>query len=116
MSVIQINGSDYQLKKMSPVAIASIANILGRLSVDGRKYLTTSGLKNSDSFVWGVLAVVTGEDLIKFASALTGAPVEYVTENFDVSWVIAAVEGQMELSNINSLLKNFTSGSSQNQL
>ena len=113
--VIQINGENFQLKKMSPAAIATIANILGRLSVDGRKYLTTNGLKNTDSFVWGILAVVSGDDLIKFASALTGAPIDYVTENFDVGWVIQAVEGQIELSNINALLRNFTSGSSPSQ-
>lgn len=112
---ITIGDAKYLLKKMQPQQIATVANILGRLSVDGRKYLTTSGIKNADNFMWGILAVVTGDDLVKFASAIIGAPTDYVTENFDVAWVIAAIQKQMELSNINALLANFTQTSSPDQ-
>lgn len=115
-NIIKINDNDYEVKKLTPNGIATIANILGRLSVDGRKYLSQNGSKNStDSFMWGVLAVVTGNDLINFASALIAAPIAFVEENFDLGWIMEAFKIQMELSNINGILTNFTSSYSPNQ-
>lgn len=113
---IDVNGMKIELKKMTPNAIAVVANILGRLSVDGRKYVTqNAGSKNQDAFLWGVLAVVSGDDLVKFASAITGQTIEFVNENFDIGWVIEATMAQMELSKIRSVLTNFTSSYSPTQ-
>lgn len=114
---ITIDENKYELKKMTPNAVATIANILGRLSVDGRKYLTASiGGKNAqDSFMWGVLAVVTGEDLIKFIAALTGFSPEFINENFNLAWVFEAVTVQMQQSGIGAVMTNFMSSYSPNQ-
>lgn len=112
-NVIVINEKDYTVMKMSPKNIAVIANILGKLSVEGRKFLTSGGLKNQDSVIWGILAVVSGDDLVNFAAALIGAPKEFTEENFDIGWLIEAIKIQMEFSHINTLLTNFTSASIQ---
>lgn len=110
-NTVVINEKDYTVGKMTPKNIATIANILGRLSVDGRKYLVASNQKNQDSVIWGILAVVTGDDLVNFAAALIGSPKEFAEDNFDIGWLIEAIKIQMELSNINTLLTNFTSAS-----
>lgn len=107
---ITVNDSQLALKKMSANNVATIANILGRLSVEGRKAVKSMG-GGTDQFIWGVLATVSGEDLVKFAAALIGSDLKFAEDNFDIGWVVEAVMAQMELSNINALLTNFTSGS-----
>lgn len=109
--VITINETEHNIKKLSAHQVATIANILGKLSVEGRKAVKSLGGGSNEQFIWGVLASVSGEDLIRFAAALIGSDTKFAEENFDIGWVVEAVMVQMELSNINSLLTNFTSGS-----
>lgn len=111
MSIIKLNNTDFEIKKMNPHQIATIANILGKLSVDGKKTLKNLNVPN-EQFFWGILAVVTGDDLINFSAAIWGCDKKFAEDNFDVSALLEAVSIQMQLSNINGLISNFTSSSS----
>lgn len=108
---IKINDLSYELKKMNPHQIATVANILGKLNVDGKKMLKTLGSPN-EQFFWGIMAAVTGNDLIKFTAAIWGCDEKFAETNFDIAALIESIKIQMEMSKINGLITNFTLGSS----
>lgn len=114
--VLNVNGNSMPIKRMGASGVAQFANVLGRLTLDGRKILKESKIGDGGGdFIWSVLAAVSEDGLIKLSMALTGFPEDFVKENFALDWVSDALVFQFESSNLKSVVANFTRLASQTQ-
>ena len=112
MATVQINGQDFEIKPMRANEIAAVAQIVGRLSLDGRKLLRQAGTDPGD-VIWALLAAVTGDELVKLAAVVVGCDAKFAADNFDLVWVTEALALQMNNINLGAILKNFTLLSTQ---
>lgn len=114
MATVQINGTEFEIKPMRAKEIATISNIVGKLSLDGRKLLRAAGTDPSD-VLWALLAAVNGDELVKLAAVVVGCDEKFAAENFDLVWVTDALVKQMSNINLGAILRNFSALSTQVQ-
>lgn len=108
-NTVEVNGTQFELKPMKAAQIAALSNIIGRLTLDGRKLLKDIGPGgDATDFIWGLLAAVTEKELVKLAALVIGSDETFAAENFDLVWVTEALATQIEISNIGKIITNFT--------
>lgn len=116
---VMINGKRCELKKMNARQVAKLSNVFGRALMAGAlemKKLRDAGQSGGESTV--IMSILAGLDdkmLIKFASALVDLDEKVVEDNFDIAWVLEALMKQIQISDINGIIRNFTLLSSQIQ-
>ncbi len=113
MSTVLINNTDYEVLPLKPKQLATLANIVGKITRDAQKELKASGGGSGMDFIFALLAVLNEDELVKLAALLIGSDEAFAKEYFALDWVTEALAVQLEQSNISAVIKNFTRLSSQ---
>lgn len=107
-SVLQIGGKEFNISKISPKQLVGIAKFFASMTTQGKKKLKDMKLDDTTSILWGVLDVITEDELINFASLLIGCDKEFARENFDLEWMSEAFAILAEKTNVAKVIENFT--------
>lgn len=107
---VEIGGVECEVKNINADVVASVANMLGELNLEGRKKLQALGLpSDSGDVIYGAMAVLTSGHLIRLAALLVNKDEEFVRKHFDLVWFTKAIEVALRNSNMMAVLKNLQS-------
>lgn len=114
---IEIEGTQYQVKKLHAFKVAKIANLFANLILGGNRKLRELKLNDlgGNSALFAILAILSEEDLVSLAALLIDVDPQFAKENFDLVWVTEALGKQIQISNLKAIVENFTSIASQIQ-
>lgn len=107
-TVVKIGDEEFEITPLNAKKTTYIANMFGRLLLAGKMKLKDfSGLKGND-LPFAILAAVDEEMLVGLAATLIGSDVEFARENFELEWVMEALVVQTRVSNLDTVIRNFT--------
>lgn len=109
--VLTIGGKTFEITAMRAAQITRFANILGRVTMGGRKVLRDAAGDPGD-FIWAVLAAIDEKSLVDLAALLIGSDTEFAKDNFSLNWVVEALMIQIRVSEIGATIRNFSKLSS----
>lgn len=112
---IVVDEVEYEIIPVRAGGIAAIANIIGRLTLDGRKVLKELKTNESGDFIFAILAALNEDSLLKLGQVLTGFSREFVEEKFALDWLTDALVFQFEHTNLRGVIANFSRLVSQTQ-
>lgn len=115
LNVVIIDGEEHRIKKMNARQIARLSNVLGKAMIAGTlemQALRNAKNLNQSALLMSIMAALDEKMLIAFAAALVDLDEKVVEEKFDLNWVIDAFGKQLIVSDINGIIRNFTSLSS----
>lgn len=110
---LTVGNQTFEITPMRAASIAKFANVLGTLTIGGRKTLRELKVEDGNDFMWAVLAAVDEKALLTLGVALTGWTYDFVKENFALDWLVEALMYQFEATNLRGVIANFTSLAAQ---
>ena len=110
--MIKVNETEFEVKKLDANGMAKFANIIGKTTLEGRKVLRAANTDAND-MLWAILSGISGDSLAELGSLLLGCDKKFASENFDLNWVLEALEEQMKLIDLQAILKRFLSIATQ---
>lgn len=112
---VMIAEQEYEVGPLNARKVAAISNLIGSLIVRGRVQLKDLKAAADTNLALGILAALQEDDLIKFSALLVNCDPEFAKENFDLIWVTDALRIQMEQTDFQAVIANFTALLSQLQ-
>lgn len=107
-TVVKIGENEFEITPLNAKKTAYIANLFGKLLLAGKMKLKDfSGLRGND-LPFAILAAVDENMLVGLAAVLIGSDEEFARENFELEWVMEALVIQTRVSNLDTVIRNFT--------
>ena len=103
-----IAGEEYEVGSLNAKKVAAISNLIGGLIIRGKLQLNDLKAAANTNLALGILAALQEEDLVKFSAILVNCEPEFARENFDLIWVTEALKIQMEETDLQAVITNFT--------
>lgn len=105
---VVIDNKEYKISSLTAKKTAFIMNLLGKLLISGKlKLKEFAGVEARDLPV-AILMAVDEKSLISLAAILINESEKFVEENFSLTWVLEALAIQIEVGELDKIVRNFT--------
>ena len=105
---ITIKGTKFEISPLDAKKTIFIANTFGKLLISGKVKLNEfKGLTGGD-LPFAILATLDETTLVSLAATLIGSDEKFAEENFELGWVTEALLVQVQVSDLDAVIRNFT--------
>jgi len=105
---VVIGGKEFEITPLNAKKTTFVMNTLGRLLIGGRiKLKEFKGLEAKDLPI-AILTAVDEQTLVALAAVVVGCDEDYARDNFNLSWVLEALAIQVQVGELDKVIRNFT--------
>lgn len=107
-TTLVIDGKEFLITPLNAKKTTFIMNLLGKLLISGKlKLKEFKGLEAKDLPV-AILVAVDEPTLVALAAVLVGTDEDFAREHFNLAWVFEALAIQVQVGELDKVIRNFT--------